>query len=191
MCLYFHYITSALTSQQACIMNEESGQYKFPIHLDRSARLVPGIFFTSVGIFLLALNLSGVLSDMPIHFGGFISIVGVLIFGVKRDITIDLKSGTITSNKGFFFLANKSMYHKREFEEVYLRRIRTKRISDSASGRDSVSYNLVLDGRNLVTVDVFSDKKEAEQWQQKLAEALQLKVGEERAEIGVLGRPSK
>ncbi|MEQ8474675.1 hypothetical protein [Fulvivirga sp.] len=158
--------------------------YKFPIDNNETGRNVGGTFFTAFGSVLILIHVFGIFQGFPVYFGWLPFLVGLLIFGVKRDVTIDMTTGTIKTVKGFYFLVSTNMYQNRDFEEIYIRRMVSKSNSDSISSRDSTSYHIILNGRELITVDSFPDRESAMFWVHELADALQLKYGQERNDNG-------
>ncbi|MCB0492968.1 MAG: hypothetical protein KDC93_11185 [Cyclobacteriaceae bacterium] len=162
--------------------------YKFPVDQNETGRKVGGTFFTAFGSLGILLDALDIFHGLPIVFGWIPFITGVLIFGVKRNVTIDMGSGTIQSVKGFYFLVSKEMFLKRDFEEIYIRRMVSERNKGSLSSNDSTSYNIVLNGRGLITVDSFPDRESALHWVHELAEALQLKCGQERNADGTIDK---
>lgn len=162
--------------------------YKFPVDQNETGRKVGGTFFTAFGSLGILLHAFGVLHGLPLVFGWIPFFTGVLIFGVKRNVIIDVGSGTIQSVKGFYFLVSTEMFLKRDFEEIYIRRRVSERNKGSLSSRDSTSYNIVLNGRGLITVDSFPDRESALHWVHELAEALQLKYGQERNDNGTIDK---
>ncbi|MEQ8423984.1 MAG: hypothetical protein RIA63_04690 [Cyclobacteriaceae bacterium] len=161
-----------------------SKTYKFPVDRNETGRMVGGTFLTAFGSIGILLDAFEIFQALPIVFGWIPFITGILIFGVKRDVTIDMASGTIKSVKGFYFLVQTEMFLKRDFEEIYIRRMVTKANTENINSRDSTSYNIILNGRGLITVDSFPDRESALHWVHELAEALQLKYGQERCEDG-------
>lgn len=160
--------------------------YKFPIDKNETGRMVGGTLFTAFGSIGILLDAFEIFQGLPIVFGWLPFMVGILIFGVKRNVTIDMASGTIKSVKGFYFLVSTEMFLKRDFEEIYIRRMVTERNKESLTSRDAISYNIVLNGRGLITVDSFPDRESALHWVHVLAEALQLKYGQERSGDGTI-----
>ncbi|MFZ1806939.1 MAG: hypothetical protein WAU36_06955 [Cyclobacteriaceae bacterium] len=161
--------------------------YKFPVDRNETGRKVGGSFFTAIGSVLILVHLF-IFQGFPIYFAWLTFIVGVLIFGVKREVTINMATGTIKSVRGFYFLVSTEMFLKRDFEEIYIRRMVSKGNRESLNSRDSTSYNVILNGRGLITVDSFPDRESALHWVHELAEALQLNYGQERNADGTIDK---
>ncbi|MEQ8303033.1 MAG: hypothetical protein RIB47_06550 [Cyclobacteriaceae bacterium] len=162
--------------------------YKFPVNQDKTASNIGAAFFVALGAVLVLIHVLGIAQGFPIYFGVLPLTVGILMFGVKRDVTIDTATGTVKSIKGFYFLTSTEMFIKRDFEEIYIRRSYGEKGTGSLSSNRTTFYNLILNGRGLITVESFIDRAVALHWQKILAEALQLKFGEERSEDGTVDK---
>ncbi len=162
--------------------------YKFPIDQDKRASNLVAALFVAVGAIVMLLYVLEIAQGVPIFFGVLPLVVGILMFGAKRDVTIDTATGTVKSVKGFYFLTSTEMFIKRDFEEIYIRRSSSGKNSESLNSRPMILYNIILNGRGLITVDSFANRALAYQWQKVLAEALQLKFGEERSEDGTVDK---